>query len=170
MLFKDKPQPKTSWRSYHGKVPVPTKADWNIIRSRFANNSFVTMVESNLQKNNWIDYDYYNGGIKVYEDKIITKSKTYRYCDYNLSNLDMESCWELACWLIDFLPAGTQGTIQSIKDDYYHPGTSYIYETPGGHLAHGDTSSYGEVRVGYMIFKADTYNNTNQNKKPSMNW
>ena len=168
MFFGNKSQYKTSWRPNHGKVPIPTKNDWAIIRARFANNAFVRMVEEDLMKNNWIDYDYFRGGVCVYEDRVETKRRTFFYRDYNLSNIDMESCWELGCWLLDFLPAGTLGTLRSIKRSFYSAGTTYYYETSGGHLGVGDTSSGGEMRIGYMVFQANTKDNSV--RQNSMNW
>ncbi len=156
---KDKKNYRTSWRPNYKKCPVPTKSDYEIIRSRFENNQFVRMVENDLSKNNMIDYDYSRGGVCVYQNRIVTKTKTYKYGDYDLSALDMESCWMLACWLGDYLPAGSNFTIRTIYEDYYSAGSTYYYETPSGHLASGDTSSSGERRSGYMVFKTSTKNN-----------
>ena len=158
---------KTSWRPHYKKCPVPTKSDHEIIRSRFQNHPLVRMIENDLSQNNMIDYDYSRGGIRVYRDRVVTKSKTYKYSDHGLSALDMESCWMLACWLGDYMPAGGDFTIRTIYEEYYSSGSTYYYETPSGHLVSGDTSSGGERRVGYMVFKTDTKNN-----KPTqnMNW
>lgn len=157
----------SAWRRNYTKVPIPNKEDWKRINARFGNNQFVTMVEKNLQAKHNIEFDYTNGGISVWTDRIVTKSKTYKYCDYNLSNLTLKDCWELAYYLGDGLPPGNRFTIRTLWSDRYSSGSTYYYETPGGHLAMGDTGSYNEYRDGFLVFLEGT---EQKNKVIQKNW
>lgn len=76
----------------------------------------------------------------------------YYYADHGLSNLTLKSCWELTFHLVDCQQYGMKWRVSSRRQDPVAgapSGSTYYYETPGGHLGAGDT--YGSIPSGPII-------------------
>lgn len=134
---------KTNKYGLSGKS-IPTESDYEIIYSRFANNSFVSMIIQDISKNNFECYDYNHFGIRICKTRLTTRNKTYLYSDYGLSDLDLESCRMLAHYIGSILPVGMQYTVRPI----YIPNSS-------------DEYLHDDIHDGYMVFNTATRNSKN---------
>ncbi len=119
-------------------------------RRRFGKSDFVEMLLSDFESRNWVDYKEL-GGVSVYNDRIVTKHRTYIYADYGLTKIDLIDCNLLAEYLGSGLPKSYRYYVDSIKDGYSWDSPYFVYETPGGHLEVGGGGDYREDVVGYCV-------------------
>lgn len=145
---------KSAWYPNHKQVPRPEDWEFDMIRDKYKKNTFVDDV---LLPN--LTMQDYRSGIFVYTDRIeigklteYSYGKKFLFKDYNSSNLDLKGCWELAFYIGDCLPMCTQYGVRSAWKTTGCAGQTYYYETPGGHLGIGDTSSFDDKRVGYETY------------------
>jgi len=68
-------------------------------KCRFSDSSFVFQLVQEFQMRNWSDLDFKSKGCQIFTDKIVTKNKTYLFRDFNLKNLGIDGCEELAFYL-----------------------------------------------------------------------
>lgn len=100
--------------------------------------------------------DDYVKGINITINSVETKNKVYLYSNYGISNIRVEDTRELARWICHFsnVPKGSEFRIGQTRAEGggYTSGTSYLYETPGGNIGIGDTSSYSDGKInGYRL-------------------
>lgn len=125
----------------------------NVTKSvnKYFNNSFREMLL------NEFTLDDYLKGITVTTDGVVTKSKGFLYSNYGISKINVQAAHALAQWICLFsnVPKGSEFKIRISRAEGggYTSGTTYLYETPGGHIGIGDTSSYSDGKInGYALY------------------
>lgn len=146
-------------------IKNPSQSEMKRIFARFDNNPLVKQATKDIRANNYLDYDYRKGGICVCEDCLKTPSRTYKYADYNLSNIDINSCRDLAFYFGHILPKGIQFSVRKETTQTLSKGTTYYYETPGGHLESGGGNDVSVELIGYSVYRKDSKPNAKQQDK-----
>ena len=125
-------------------------------RVRFENNAFVRHLIRSFRERNWADLDYTKKGCRVYTDRIETPVKTYRYEDYNLNNLDVKACEQLALYLGS--AAGGEYEVEPIiRSVGYSSGSSYSgYVGSSGDIHISSASEGRDYTDGYKVYTKRT--------------
>lgn len=138
---------KKIWRYLFGQIPLRHML---ASRRRFGKSDFAKMLLADFESRNWADYKEL-GGVSVYEDRVVSKSKMYVYADYGLTKIDLIDCRLLAIYLGICLPRNYRYYVDSVKEGYSWDSPYFVYETPGGHLGVGGGGDYREDVIGYSV-------------------
>lgn len=121
-------------------------------RRKYDNDRFVKMVINSFRSNGWKDCYRSNYGVSVYNDRIVTKFRTFKFDNHGFSKLSNRDCYLLARYIGDALPQGYEYSVSAIKDcSSVRESPYFLYETPGGHLDIGGGGDYRESVVGYHM-------------------
>lgn len=121
-------------------------------RRKFGNDRFVGMLINSFRSNNWQDCYKSNHGVGIYNDRIVTKYKTFIFSNYGFRNLSNDDCYLLAIYIGDALPKGWRYSVHAIKDiSSFSDSPYFLYQTPGGNINIGGGGDYRESVYGYSI-------------------